>query len=123
MSKYIIVDETRGVFLGSFSASLSDNYDHLRGESFTIREKTKIYDFFADTNPFGSAYAPAFNSLLDAERYVINNLDKKELPGLKVVRVETDEEYASIIDIVKGGYTAYTFSMLDSMEMGNNTMH
>jgi hypothetical protein len=126
IKRYIIIDESRGIFLGSYSTPISANEPELSDDEYDVVDEYKLYALFASNNPFSVSCAPTFDSLKDANKYVTSYLSKPDLFDIKIVDVLTsnsNENYASIAEIIKAGYSDYTFDMMDSLLPESSLVH
>ena len=126
IERYIIIDESRGIFLGSYSTPISANEPELSDDIYDVVDEYKLYALFASNNPFGVSCAPTFDSLKDANKYVTNYLSKPELFDIKTVAIKTanlNDHYVSLVEIIKAGYSDYTFDMIDTLLPESSLVH
>lgn len=121
--RYIIIDESRGVFLGSYSTSIFDNQPELDNDIYDTDDKIKIYSLFANNNPFEVAYAPTFDSLKDANGYIKKYMTNLKFGNLYAVAVETEDDYASLVEIIKSGHEKHTYNMLNTLFQKTSILH
>lgn len=98
--RYIVVDEVRGVFLGSFNQ----------------------YALFAKNDILGSTKAFSFDTRDEAEEYIENVLKNKNA-DCKVIEVDAKNKYVRVEDIVKQGYGRYTHYLVDNLPMQSDSFH
>lgn len=99
--RYIIVDEERGVFLGSFNQ----------------------YALFAKNDILGSTKAFSFDTKDDAEEYIESAFAKNKKAKCKVIEVEGKNKYVCVEDIIKQGYGMYTHYLVDNLPMQSESFH
>lgn len=111
-TRYIILDEYMGVFLGTYDAS-----DLGAGDG-------RVYACFAANNPFGLTNACSFRTEAAAKYFIRDTFAPHKRPDLKTVPIETDSEFPSVVDIIKSGYAESTYDMMDGMfPEGKITIH
>lgn len=116
MSKrYIIIDESRGVFLGSHATSIFDNQPQLDDDIYDVQGDNKLYALFANHNPFEVSFAPTFKSVKAACYYIEQYMSNPDFGDLKTLPVESEDEYASLVEIIKSGHEQYTYDMLNTL--------
>lgn len=102
--RYLIVEKTKGVFLGAYS----------------------IFALFAKNDKFGIVKAYSFSTKQDAEEYIEDSL-KASLAseGLEfsVIEIDSKDEYVKVEDIIKQGYGEYTHMMMDNLPMISESVH
>jgi hypothetical protein len=98
--KYAIAEEDLGFFLGAFQK----------------------YGIFAKNDVIGLSKAIAFDTEDEANLYIDDFLGR-DRGDWKVIPVETNEEYVSVVYLVKNGYGKYTHKMIDFIPMTSTTMH
>lgn len=98
--RYLIVEKTRGLFLGMF----------------------RNYFLFAKDNVFAIAKVPSFNTENDALQYISENLS---IDGAEygVISVESKHKYVSIVDVIKQGYSEYTHDLIHFLPMQSEAIH
>lgn len=112
-TRYVIVDEYLGVFLGTYS-----------GDELGAEDDDRMYACFAAHNPFGLTTACSFHNESTAKYFIRNTFAPNKRADLKPLPVETESEYPTVVDLIKSGYSEYTHDMLDAMfEYGNQTIH
>lgn len=115
--RYIILDELRGVFLGTFNAA-DINPEMFDGTS------DKTYACFASYNPFELTTVCSFDSEVVAQMYINDVFPPNKRFNLSIVSVESDSEYPHVVEIIKAGFERYTHDMTDIMfEQTNKTLH
>lgn len=111
-TRYIIVDDEMGVFLGTYS-----------GEDLGS-DDGRVYACFAANNPFSLTTACSFKSETIANIFIRETFAPRRRPQLEVVPVETESEFPSVVDIIKSGYGNFTYDMMDGLfEQTNLTVH
>ena len=105
-TRYIIIDENRGVFLGTYTE------EDIGKQS---SDNSKNYALFACNNPFGVTKACSFSSEEKAIAYIQDVFPKRRWSTLSPKPVESDNEYPDVVDIIKSGYSEYTYDMIDGL--------
>jgi hypothetical protein len=98
--KYVIIEEDLGFFLGSFQK----------------------FGLFAKNDVLGISKAITFDSEQEANDY-INEYLGRERGDWKIVTIDTNETYVSVVDLIKNGYEKYTHKMVDSLPMVSTQIH
>jgi hypothetical protein len=99
--RYIVVDEDRGVFLGSFNQ----------------------YALFAKNDILGSTKAFSFDTQDEAEEYIEKVFSKNKNAECKVIEIEAKNKYVRVEDIIKQGYGMYTHYLVDNLPMQSDSFH
>lgn len=111
-TRYIIVDETMGVFLGTYS-----------GEDLGM-DTGKTYACFAANNPFKLVTACAFETREMAETFIENVFPSSRACYLDIFTVQSESEFPTVVEIIKSGHADYTFNMLEGMfDNENQVVH
>lgn len=103
--RYIIVDQNRGVFLGTYS---DEDVGDRSGSD-------KRYALFANNNPFYITKACSFKSLGMAQAYIEDVFPPKRWQSLEPMPIDSDDEYPDVIDLIKSGYGDHIYDMLDGL--------
>lgn len=98
--RYLIIEKELGLFLGVYQGTF----------------------IFAKTNVFAIVKAPSFNSDKDAEFYIAKYFPK-ENKRYGTIDIETENQYVSIVDVIKAGYKDYTHGLIDFIPMLSETIH
>lgn len=122
-TKYIIIDEVRGVFLGSYSTSIFDNQPELDNDIYDVQGDNKLYALFADHNPFEVSFAPTFHSQKAAQYYIREYMSNPAFVNIKAFPIQAEDEYASLVEIIKAGYEEHTYEMLNTMFPESSLVH
>lgn len=119
--KYIIIDPTQGVFLGT-----ARNYDEdMEEEDFNEKGPMRILALFSNHNVFDITKAVSFATKTEAQDYLRAYI-RKGSPNAFVAPIETAsnfEEFVDVVDIIKSGYGEYAKEMIDAMPMQSNQIH
>ena len=111
-TRYIIIDDSMGVFLGTYKGSEFGAHDG------------RVYVCFAANNPFGLTNAYSFKTENSAKYFINDTFSQHKKKDLKTVPVETNSEFPTVIDIIKSGYVSSTHDMIDMMfPTENMTIH
>lgn len=112
-TRYIIADDTHGVFLGTYS-----------GEDLG-EDINKNYICFASQNPFGLTNSCSFQTEAAAKFFIRNAFPPNKRTELKILPVQSDTEYPSAVDIIKSGHANFTHDMIDYLfdEKTMGTIH
>lgn len=121
-TRYVIVDEENGVFLGSYT--MSDFQEQIEeefleeGEFIPERDLEKSFALFAKDNPFAVSRACSFETIEEAQRFILDSFGStaKRLK-LKTAPVVTQSLYPDVVDLIKSGLGHTTFDMLDGLEI------
>ena len=110
--RYLITDETYGLFLGTQSVSVSETM-------------SSVIVLFSKTDPFGIRKAFTFDSEIDAHAYIERFLRKgeEEYDNLSVIKVPGEEKYMDFIEVIKAGYGRYVEDMINSIPMISEEIH
>jgi hypothetical protein len=116
--RYIIIDQNRGVFLGTYA-------DEDVAEDPSAETSDKRYALFASNNPFCITKACSFNSENMAQAYIKDVFAPRRWEELDAMPIESDEEYPDVIEIIKSGYGDHIYDMLDGLfdDMEDATIH
>lgn len=98
--RYIIVEETLGVFIGSY----------------------KQIALFAKNDVFGFTKVFSFEKREDAEEYM-DLFSKDESYEYKIAEVSSKTKYIKVEDLIKQGFGKYTHYMMDSIPMSSELTH
>jgi hypothetical protein len=114
-TRYIIVDKEKGVFLGTYTPS------DFGGDP----SDKNIYALFASNNHLGLTQACSFKTAISAETYIKDVFPKNQGFKLKAFAIQTEQEFPSVVDIIKSGYGDYTHDMMDGLFNGEEfeTLH
>ena len=112
-TRYILADEEMGVFLGTYD-----------GEELGYEGDSRIFACFSANNPFKLTTCCSFRT----ERAA--NVFKKDMFGpvkqkkIYTLPVESEDEFPSVVDIVKAGHIEESTDLLEILfENGNQTIH
>lgn len=123
-TRYILIDNKLGVFLGSYSMQdFIEPKAILEGKVNMLKEDPRSYALFAKHNPFGVTDAESFDSKEEAEQFIRDAFFDVKDVGLSAQPVDTDLDDPDLIDIIKAGYGDHTFDMLEGLETYNDTIH
>jgi hypothetical protein len=123
-TRYILIDNKLGVFLGSYSMQdFVEPKAILEGKVNMLKEDPRSYALFAKHNPFGVTDAESFDSKEEAEQFIRDAFFDVKGVGLSAQPVDTDLDDPDLIDIIKAGYGDHTFDMLEGLETYNDTIH
>lgn len=100
MKKVIAISPEKGIFLGSVSG----------------------YAVFSKTDPIGLSSAIGFESVEIAQEFFTGALPNMANTMLFPV-LETPTDHVSCVDIIKQGYEAYTYNMMDYLYMPSEAKH
>jgi len=98
--RYAIIEEDLGFFLGAFQK----------------------YGVFAKTDVFGLHKAFGFDTDEEAQDFIDAYLGR-DRGEWKVVGINTDDKYVDVVDLLKSGYSKYTYQMVDALPMTNFQVH
>lgn len=98
--RYIIIEKELGVFVGQFS----------------------MYAIFAKNEIFGSQQVASFACEEDAVGYVEENLNKNGREFC-VEKVDSNNVYIPIKEIIKAGFGHHTHRMMDNIAMPSENVH
>lgn len=98
--RYIIIEKSMGVFLGSYA----------------------VFAVFAKNEKFGLTKATSFATRETAEEFVESMLNK-EGSEFDVVGIDTKDKLVRVEDIIRAGYGQYTYSMLNNIPPVSETFH
>lgn len=98
--RYIIVEETLGVFIGSY----------------------RQVALFAKNDVFGFTKAFCFEKYSEAEEY-LELFNKDENFVYSVVEINANSKYVNVEDLIKQGYGKYTHYMMDNIPMISEATH
>ena len=111
-TRYIIVDQDMGVFLGTYT-----------GEDLG-QSDGRIYACFAANNPFGLINACSFKTEEMAKYFINDTFTPRKRSRLKSVPVETASEFPHVIEIIKSGHGDFVHDMTDVLfEQADQTIH
>ena len=123
-TRYILIDNKLGVFLGSYSMQdFIEPREILEGRVNMLREDPRSYALFAKHNPFGVVDAESFDTKEEDEQFVRDAFFDVGGVRLQAMPVDTDRDDPDVVDIIKAGYGDYTFDMLDGLEIHNDKIH
>jgi len=120
-TKYVIIDPSMGVFLGTYSMK-----DFFEEDDATedVPEYSKSYALFAVNNPFGISRAYGFECEEDASSFIETSFPNSgDEFDMFAVPVNTSDNYPSVVDIIKAGYGDFTFDMLAGLESPSEMIH
>lgn len=106
--RYVIVDRKEGVFLGT----------HI---DETLDPEGIVFVLWAKDNVFSCSKAYSFGDYEEAQIFAETTL--KRWPRARIAKVNSEDKYVDIVDLLKGGYGEYTFDMVDCLPMGSDTIH
>ncbi len=98
--RYIIIEETLGVFIGSY----------------------KQIALFAKNDIFGFTKVFSFEKREDAEEYM-DLFNKEETFEYKIAEVDAQTKYVKVEDLIKQGFGKYTHYMMDNIPMTSELTH
>ena len=103
--RYIIIDQKEGVFLGT--------REHPSGDYGML---------FSAKNFFEITKATAWDTKEAAEEYM-NKYVKKWCPLSFVAEIDTNDDYADVVDIIKSGYGQHVKEMFDCLPVISESIH
>lgn len=123
-TRYILIDENLGVFLGLFSLQdfIPPNMI-LEGETNMMESYSKAYAVFAAHNPFKLCRAESFASKEEAKEYIRKSFREYSDLSLMAAPVKTAKQNVNLEDLIRSGYIDYTYDMLDGLEAYSDTVH
>ena len=111
-TRYIIVDEELGVFLGTYNG---EDLGH---------DDNRIYACFAANNPFALTTACSFPTKNVANYFIRDTFHPRRRPSLNVLSVECESEFPNVVEIIKSGYEEFTHDMTEILfETTSQTLH
>ena len=125
-TRFIIIDEKRGVFLGSYSTSIfEENQPELDDDIYDVVGDKRLYALFANNNPFEVACAPTFKTAREADSYIEDYLSNESFLNVvsAVVKTDTEDGWASLAEIIKSGYEEHTYEMLKTISSKSSLVH
>lgn len=99
--RYIVVEETRGVFLGAYNR----------------------FALFAKNDILGSTKAFSFDSRAEAEEYIEGAFTQYKDAAYDVVAIDSKTKYVRVEDIIRQGYGRYTHYLMDNLPMLSESFH
>lgn len=127
-TRYVIVDEENGVFLGTYT--MADFQEQIEeeflseGEYIPEHDLDRSFALFAKDNPFSIHRACSFETKEEARRFILDSFGPtaKRL-RLKTAPVQCNSYYPDIVELIKSGLGDATFDMLDGLESPSKKMH
>jgi hypothetical protein len=116
-TRYVIVDEENGVFLGTYSPSQMK----MLFTNVPEEDVETTYALFAKDNPFSTYRACSFQSVTEAMWYIYENFGSAL--ELDVKPVECSTPYPDVVELIKSGLGDKTFDMMDGMEPVSESLH
>lgn len=104
--RYIILDPEEGVFLGTKSDP----------------ERKGIGMLFSTHNLFEMRKAASWGDREEAEAYMYSYI-KRWCPQAFVGRIESEDTYVDVIDIVKAGFGDFAADLIDTIPMPSDEIH
>lgn len=98
--RYLIVEKDLGFFLGVVNS----------------------YGIWAGDDPIGLPRAYSFGTKKMAKKFITDIIGAKA-GDFEIVGIKTDDKYVHAIDLIKSGYGAHTYAMVDAIPMANETIH
>lgn len=112
-TRYILADKDMGVFLGTYD-----------GRELGYDDDGRVFACFASNNPFQLTTACSFKTERAAEVFKKDMFGPQKQRKLYTLPVLTDDEFPSVVDIVKSGHIEESAEMLEILfENGNQTIH
>jgi len=106
--RYIIIDKNQGVFLGTH-LDTSEDPDGV------------VYVLWSKDNFFSCSKAYSFDNVTDARLFADTTL--RRWPMTSVAKIDTNEKYVDVIDLLKAGFGPYTHDMINCIPMANESIH
>jgi hypothetical protein len=125
-TRFIIIDDTRGVFLGSYSTSIfEETQTELAEDIYDVVGDNKLYALFAYNNPFEVACAPTFICKREANAYIKDYLTSELFINIRAepVLTYTEDGWASLAEMIKSGYEKHTHEMLKTLSTKSSLIH
>lgn len=127
-TRYVIVDDENGVFLGTYT--MADFQEQIEqeflqeGEYIPEGDLDRSFALFAKDNPFSIHRACSFETKEEAKRFIIDSFGPtaKRL-RLKTEPVQCSSYYPDVVELIKSGLGHTTFDMLDGLESPSKKMH
>jgi hypothetical protein len=127
-TRYVIIDETNGVFLGTYT--MLDFQEEIEegflssNENMSTEDWNKSFALFAKDNPFEIYRACSFATIEEAKRFIKDAFGTaaKKLK-LKTAPVTCSSYYPDVIDLIKSGHGVHTFDMMDGLESPSKHLH
>ena len=127
-TRYVIVDDENGVFLGTYT--MADFQEQIEeeflsdGEYIPEHDLDRSFALFAKDNPFSIHRACSFETKEEARRFILDSFGPtaKRL-RLKTAPVQCSSYYPDIVELIKSGLGDATFDMLDGLESPSKKMH
>lgn len=104
--RYIILDPEEGIFLGTKSDP----------------ERRGVGMLFSAHNLFEMRKAASWDNREDAESYMYTHI-KRWCPQAFVGRIESDDHYVDVIDIVKSGFGDFAVDLIHTLPMPSDEIH
>ena len=96
----MLIDKEMGVFLGTYTR----------------------YVLFAENDFFEITKVYTFETEEKAQAFVHKNLDLTKL-NYFIAPIESEEQYVSIVDVIKAVYGDYTATLMNNLQMISNSAH
>ena len=112
-TRYILADKDMGVFLGTYD-----------GEELGYKDDGRIFACFSANNPFKLTTCCSFRTKNAADVFKKDMFGATKRDKMYTLPVESEDEFPSVVDIVKAGHTDDCIDMLELLfESGNQTIH
>lgn len=112
-TRYILADKDMGVFLGTYD-----------GRELGYEEDGRIFACFSSNNPFKLTTVCSFRTEKAAQDFKRDMFGAQKQKKLYTLPVESEEEFPSVVDIIKSGHSDECLEMLDILfEDGDQTIH
>lgn len=121
--RWILLDKTRGVFLGTYSPDhVGEKLDDLM--KVAEIQDIPLYALFSRENPFNFDYAITFSTKLDAQLFAMDMFRGKGQMAVMAKEVSTDEKFVHFIQLIKDGYSKHIGTMDQKFwDYANKTIH
>lgn len=115
-TRYVIVDEENGVFLGTYSPARMKMLLNIEDD-----EVEQSYALFARDNPFTVARSCSFESVSEAQWFIYQNFGSNL--ELTIEPVKCSSKYPDVVELIKSGLEHATFDMMDGLDYISETVH
>ena len=93
-----------GVFIGTY-----------KGCDLGMEDDGRVYATFAANNPFGVTNVCSFKTERAACNYIVDMFPPRKQKQLSTLKVETETEFPTVVDLIKSGHGDHTFDMIDGL--------
>ncbi len=123
--RWVIVEKDKGIFLGSYTPEdIGKSFSELADGYYNGSGEAPARALFANDNIFGLDRCCSFASQAEAHFYLSHFF--KGSSGrfkFKVIKIESEDAYPHVVDLIKAGLSEYTFEMTDLLFAEAKTLH